>query len=479
MARPKIYRKYEDFLVDAGNYFSELNFAAYLGSLTPNEIIKDKKRISLLVGQEVTQENIKDIAEGKRANAKLLYDSLSVKMRTSKSLPPVRLMVDFGLSELEAMILLYLSWQDMMTDQVYLYTRTITHLLRMLIGSERGALSNLRHFGAESRLMQSGLVYLDRHNNSPIGSSDLIVIDEVQESLTNMADYNLDKIKRKRIHGGGKGTSQGQQSDFNISEPTGITLILPEETSKQLKLVETYVTHKDKIMKEWGMENSITYGSAMAILFYGPPGTGKTLSARFLASQTNKQLIVADYAEIMNKYVGETEKKIKGLFTKAQNSNAILLIDEVDSLVYGRKDDSKSWEVSHVNVTLQAIESFDGIVIFTTNREDLLDKALERRILIRVEFKTPDERERELIWRSMFTGNSALSDGVDFSGVAKKYNYSGGCIKNAALMAALKAAERGHERIEQEDILDAASLEFAKIKTKFKLGFATEKDGEY
>jgi SpoVK/Ycf46/Vps4 family AAA+-type ATPase len=470
VARPKKYKTYEDFLVDISDYFSALNFASYLFSLTPGEIIKDRKRISLLVSQDVSSENIKKIAELKRLDAVCLYDAISSKIRSSKLLPPARLMNDFKLSELEMLIILYLSWQEMMTDQVFIYTRTITHMLKMLIGSDKEALSKLKYFGSDSTLMQSGLVYLDRHNNSPIGSSDIIVIDEVQEILMNMAEYDADRIRKKRIKNGVT-TSQASSSDFSISEPSDVKLILPEATMQQLHMVETYINHKDKIMKEWGLADSITYGSAMALLFHGPPGTGKTLSAKYLASVTGKRLIVADYAEIMNKYVGETEKKIKGLFAKARSTDSILLIDEVDSLVYGRKDDSRSWEVSHVNTTLQAIESFDGIVIFTTNRDDLLDKALERRILIKVHFLEPDEVQREMIWQSMFSNPDSLGEDVDFTILAKKFAYAGGHIKNAALMAALKAAEREHDQIMQEDLLDAAQLEFTKLKIKNRLGF--------
>lgn len=473
MARPKKYRNYEDFLVEAGEYFAQLNVAAYLNSLTPSEIIKDRKRISSLVAQDINHENVKKIADAKRVSAALLYDKIMPKLRSTKSLPPMQLMADYNLSELEMLIVLYLSWQEMMTDQVYLYTRTICHLLKMLIGSEREALTNLKYFGSDSALMQSGLVYLDRHNNSPVGSSDIIVIDEVQEVLMNMVEYNIDRIKKKRIRGGMNNAAQ--TGEFYISEPTDVKLILPEDTMKQLNMVETYIRHKDKIMNDWGMGESITYGSAMALLFFGPPGTGKTLSAKYLASKTGKQLIIADYSELMNKYVGETEKKIKQLFAKAKSQDAILLIDEVDSLMYGRKDDSRSWEVSHVNTTLQAIEGYEGIVIFTTNREELLDKALERRILIRVEFKDPDEIQREQIWQSMFPNPESLGD-VDFRALAKKFVYAGGNIKNAALMAALKAAERGHDKIQQEDLIDAAQLELAKMKCKRRLGFIGNKE---
>jgi len=469
VARPKKYRSYEDFLVDIGEYFSALNFASYLYSLTPAEIIKDRKRISLLVEQDVSQDNIKKIAELKRLNALTMYERIATKMRSTKVLPCMQLMSDFNLSELEMLVVLYLAWQEMMTDQVYIYTRTITHLLKMITGSDREALAKLKFFGSDSRLMQSGIVYVDRHNNSPIGASDLIVIDDVQEALMNMVDYDVDRIKRKRIKN--NMTNTVQQGDFTVSEPNEVRLILPDDTMKQLKLVETYINHKDKIMKDWGLEDSISYGSAMALLFHGPPGTGKTLSARYLAGRTGKQLLIADYAEIMNKYVGETEKKIKGLFAKAKGCGAILLIDEVDSIMYGRRDDSRSWEVSHVNTTLQAIEAFDGIVIFTTNREDLLDKALERRILIKVAFSDPDEYHRQLIWQSIFTNPDSLSYDVDFSILAKRFAFSGGHIKNAALMAALNAAEREHDQIMQDDLMDAAEVEVLKIKAKKRLGF--------
>ena len=126
-------------------------------------------------------------------------------------------------------------------------------------------------------------------------------------------------------------------------------------------------------------------GSAK-ICIYGPPGTGKTAYAKWLAKYLEKPLIVRKASDLLNCYLGETEKIIAQAFEDAQRDDAVLLLDEIDSFLRDRTLSSHSWEVTQVNELLTQIENFEGVFIATTNLMDLLDPAALRRFDLKTKF---------------------------------------------------------------------------------------------
>ena len=124
----------------------------------------------------------------------------------------------------------------------------------------------------------------------------------------------------------------------------------------------------------------------MNILLQGPPGTGKTEYARYLAQTLGKELMVKRASDILSKYVGESEKFIAQAFWEAEEQGAILLIDEVDSLLESREVAQYSWVVTQVNEFLTRMENFKGILMCATNFVDNLDSAAMRRFNHKVKF---------------------------------------------------------------------------------------------
>ncbi|MBF0501942.1 MAG: ATP-binding protein [Candidatus Riflebacteria bacterium] len=119
--------------------------------------------------------------------------------------------------------------------------------------------------------------------------------------------------------------------------------------------------------------------AGLAILLQGPPGTGKTHLARYLAAATGRPLLIKTASQILNKYVGETEKTIREAFEKAERDGAILFFDEIDGLLCGRQMAKATWEITQVNELLSAMEAFKGIFLAATNHLDLVDTAACRR----------------------------------------------------------------------------------------------------
>lgn len=185
-------------------------------------------------------------------------------------------------------------------------------------------------------------------------------------------------------------------------------------------------------MKEKGFRNGF------ACLFYGSPGTGKTETVYQLARQTGRNIMVVDVPQIKSKWVGESEKNIKALFdryhelTKRINPTPILLFNEADAIIGIRRNGADNavdkMENSLQNIILQEMEQLDGIMIATTNLQQNMDKAFERRFLYKIKFEKPTEEVRASIWHSMIPSLNELEVHM----LASKYDFSGGQIENVA-----------------------------------------------
>ena len=135
----------------------------------------------------------------------------------------------------------------------------------------------------------------------------------------------------------------------------------------------------------------------MNLLFYGPPGSGKSFMAKVIAHKLDKPLLQKRGSSLKGPYVGETEILINRAFQEAEDLDAVLVIDEIDSFLFSRDLADRSWEVGMVNELLQCMEDFKGILIATTNRFESLSKAALRRFTFKVGFK-PLTREGNLVF---------------------------------------------------------------------------------
>jgi len=128
--------------------------------------------------------------------------------------------------------------------------------------------------------------------------------------------------------------------------------------------------------------------------FYGAPGTGKTALAGHISEILGLQLHSKRASDLLDKYVGESEKNIARMFSDAQKQGGILLLDEADSLLGDRSGAGHQWEITQVNEMLTQMETFSGIFICTTNLMDKLDAASLRRFDFKVKFDylTPEQR---------------------------------------------------------------------------------------
>ena len=243
----------------------------------------------------------------------------------------------------------------------------------------------------------------------------------------------------------------------DVIDPRTLTqkqLFFPKDIQRQVDELGSFLQPENlqKIqerMKEKGFRNGF------ACLFYGGPGTGKTETVYQLARQTGRSIMVVDVPRIKSKWVGESEKNIKALFdhyreqVKRAKVTPILLFNEADAIIGIRKNGASSavdkMENSIQNIILQEMETLDGIMIATTNLQQNLDKAFERRFLYKIKFDKPTVEARAHIWHSMIPELSEMYVHT----LAYKYDFSGGQIENIARHYAIDAILHG----KSEDVL--------------------------
>ena len=241
---------------------------------------------------------------------------------------------------------------------------------------------------------------------------------------------------------------------LDSSELTEKKMFFPKDIQRQVEELTSFLQPENyqKIqerMKEKGFRNGF------ACLFYGGPGTGKTETVYQLARKTGRNIMVVDVPQLKSMWVGQSEKNVKALFdryreqVKKAKVTPILLFNEADAIISKRKDGAVNavdkMENTLQNIILQEMEALDGIMIATTNLQQNMDKAFERRFLYKIKFEKPTEEARANIWQSMIPELGEL----DVHTLASKYDFSGGQIENIARHYAIDTILHG----ESEDML--------------------------
>lgn len=230
------------------------------------------------------------------------------------------------------------------------------------------------------------------------------------------------------------------------SRPGWDALVLPDDKKEVLREIVAYGQYKLAAYEDWGFSQRIALGKGLGCLFYGEPGTGKTMAAGIIARELNKEIYKVNIAQILSKWIGETEKNLDKVFREAQESSAIILFDEADALFGKRHGDIKSatdrYANMEVNYLLSKLEEFEGIVILTTNLKSVMDKAFMRRLHFRIYFPFPDDAERARLWQSMIPVTAPTREPMEWDYLAHKYfRLPGGHIKNAVMRGAVMALQ--------------------------------------
>ncbi len=265
----------------------------------------------------------------------------------------------------------------------------------------------------------------------------------------------LERAAAQQLHTGVEGTGGVERApSVRLTD-----VVVPAALRRSLEEIVEAARHLEQVLGRWGLGRVTPGGRTLAALFAGPPGTGKTLAARAIAAELARPLRVGHLHELRSKWVGDSERNLARLFEQAAAERAVLFLDEVDALAMARGMGSVSRHDDGVVTTLLGrLEAHEGLVILATNRPDVLDPALRRRLLWRLHFPRPDERTRRRLWRHMLVEGLPLASDIDVEELAARYPLTGAQIRNAVMRAALRAAAEGLQ-VCQRLLLEAAQRE--------------------
>jgi vesicle-fusing ATPase len=243
-------------------------------------------------------------------------------------------------------------------------------------------------------------------------------------------------------------------------------LMLPPLQTRQVAEVVTAMNNLARVHYAWGTARAWNE-AGLAALFCGPPGTGKTMAAEAIANELELPLFRIDLSQVVNKYIGETEKNLKRLFDAADAADAILFFDEADAL-FGKRTEVKDAHDCYANLEisylLERMERFKGLAILATNRRKDLDEAFLRRLRFVIEFPLPGVAERERIWRSVIPPGVDASE-LDLAFLAQRFALAGGHIRAIVFHACLQSAGAGTApALTMEAVIRAVQREYDKLE---------------
>ena len=258
------------------------------------------------------------------------------------------------------------------------------------------------------------------------------------------------------------GATQEQQCATRvIPERTLDELCLEPEAMARFQRILQSIRGRSAMLCRWNLDPGLVGRAKGVLLFHGPSGTGKSMAAEVLAHELRLPLLRMEATAIESPFVSESEQRLHRFMTSMKGTPAVLVLEEADSMLMDRsraEGSTSRYQINLVNTWLRELDSFDGILVFTTNHADGFDPALERRIQFRMEFQPPTADVRKQIWENLF--HKAPIPGheeLDLSCVAERFDFNGGRTRLAFLDSLQRAAEVG--RIDQRILLDACEEE--------------------
>jgi SpoVK/Ycf46/Vps4 family AAA+-type ATPase len=248
------------------------------------------------------------------------------------------------------------------------------------------------------------------------------------------------------------------------------SLVVAPRVAEELDVLEARCQARERLLQHVGPAFAHNLNRGVRALFSGPSGTGKTLAARALAGVLHMDIYRVDLAGVVNKYIGETEKNLNRIFTYAEELDVILLLDEGDSLMTQRTDvrgANDRYANLETNFLLQRLESYEGIIVVTSNAAQRIDQAFIRRLDVVIDFVVPETEQRRLLWQLHLPHNHDI-EATFLERAAQRCKMTGGQIRNTALHASLLALH-ARRPVTSEDLAAALQREFRKAGQPYPL----------
>ena len=293
-------------------------------------------------------------------------------------------------------------------------------------------------YGHDENYFTELRLFLDeKHPLLTMGFLDIDKNEVIEQTTISLGDKTIDLL-----YGNNSDLYKKTCCAKNVLAPETLKekqLFYSAEVQKQIDmLTQSFNQEKLEEMQKRLEQKALPKG--IAVLLYGAPGTGKTETAFQLAKKTNRKILHVDIAESKSMWFGESEKRIKKIFTdyarlckdckRHKENTPILLFNEADALISKRKDVTSGnvaqTENAMQNILLEQLEKLDGIMIATTNLCENMDSAFERRFLFKVKYEKPSLQARTNIWMNKMPKLAQY----DAERLAGEFDFSGGEIDN-------------------------------------------------
>jgi hypothetical protein len=259
-------------------------------------------------------------------------------------------------------------------------------------------------------------------------------------------------------------------------------LVAGDATRLKLEELDARCRHRERLLDRLGRGFGASANRGVRALFTGASGTGKTLAARILGAVLDLDVYRVDLAAVINKYIGETEKNLHRILSRAEALDVVLLLDEGDALLGSRtevRSANDRYANLETNYLLQRLENYQGIVVVTTNLGDNIDTAFQRRMDVVVPFFAPRPEERLRILDLHLPDDHVVHPAF-MERIAHACQLTGGQLRNAALHAVLLALEDGGGPVATPQLEEAIRSEYRKAGAAYPLardGFGDGSEG--
>ena len=248
-------------------------------------------------------------------------------------------------------------------------------------------------------------------------------------------------------------------------------VVLNENTFKELDKLRRFARN---IKALGNLPDGRKYRNNFICIFSGDPGTGKSHTAEAIGNELSLPVYKVNFAQLVSKYIGETEKNLERIFDRFSGQPSILFFDEAESIFSKRievKDSHDKHSNNEQSFLLRKIEEFDGIVVLATNVQNLsqyFDKAFQRRVRHIITFEFPEYPERLRLWKNALGKSFRYEEGL-VDTLAKNYQLTGGGIYNIISEGIIEALDKQTDTITFGMLEQAMKDEFKKTGRKFEI----------
>lgn len=289
------------------------------------------------------------------------------------------------------------------------------------------------------------------------------------------ADVQKEKMQPRKMSDNGKVVWHSTNPIWDIP-----SLILQQEVKKQLGEISAFITNKEKYVDLWGIRRFQRGGLCICINFLGVSGCGKSVSAEAIAKESGLKVIKASYSQIQSDRWGGTENNLTSLFDEARRTESVIILNEADGLFSKRRSDGANSDTNNQIKChlLNLMDTYEVILVLTTNRFEDYDEAFYRRTMFQVEFLLPGHEELVQLWKmhlgcseeDRFSKEGEIPKVTNFSfeNIANhSEGLSGGDIRRVTLGVMAKLITMDVPML-TEDIINKAIDDYKKIKVKMK-----------